>query len=206
MMRGIAVFDLDGTLLRGDTVCEVLAKPLGRLSEMRRFEQLKTEASIADAREQMVEWYRGQTIAALETHLCEARWAPGAHEAVQQLQKANVLVAIASITWKFAVRWFAERLNVEHHLGTDVTPSGEIIHVWARDKARWLRELSVSYEVKAERTAAVGDSLGDKEMLAQANLRFFVGPAIAPELGSVVHLPGADLRRVSEQIIDAWSA
>ncbi len=52
----------------------------------------------------------------------------------------------------------------------------------------------------------MGDSLGDKDMLAEANLRFFVGPAIAPELVSVVHLPGADLRRVSEQIIDAWRA
>ncbi len=33
-IRGLAVFDLDGTLLRGDTVCEVLAKPLDRLVEM----------------------------------------------------------------------------------------------------------------------------------------------------------------------------
>jgi HAD superfamily phosphoserine phosphatase-like hydrolase len=205
MIRGIAVFDLDGTLLRGDTVCEVLAKPLGRLSEMRGFEQLETEASVADARAQMVEWYRGHTVEALEAHLCEARWAPGAHEAIQQLQEANVVVAIASITWKFAVRWFAARLNVAHHLGTDVGADGKITHVWGRDKARWLRDLSASYSVAVERTAAVGDSRGDTEMLAEARLRFFVG-RVPPVLASVVHLPGADLRRVSERIVEAWSA
>jgi phosphoserine phosphatase len=32
--HGLVVFDLDGTLLRGQTVCEVLAAPLGRLDEM----------------------------------------------------------------------------------------------------------------------------------------------------------------------------
>lgn len=33
--RGLVVFDLDGTLLRGPTVCELLAAPLGHLAEMR---------------------------------------------------------------------------------------------------------------------------------------------------------------------------
>lgn len=206
MIRGVAVFDLDGTLLRGDTVCEVLAKPLGRLAEMKRFEQLTTEADVADARAQMVEWYQANTIDALHRHLRNARWAPGAKEAILQLQKANVLVAIASITWKFAVRWYAQELNVQHYLGTDVAPDGKIIHVWGRDKARWLQELAALHATASERTAAVGDSAGDTEMLCAAELRFFVGKTLDPKLTSVVHLEDADLRLVSERIIDAWAA
>jgi hypothetical protein len=35
---GLAVFDLDGTRLRGPTICEVLARTLGRLDHMRQWE------------------------------------------------------------------------------------------------------------------------------------------------------------------------
>jgi hypothetical protein len=44
--QGIAAFDLDGTLLRVPTVCEILAKPLDRLEAMRRFEAFTAERDI----------------------------------------------------------------------------------------------------------------------------------------------------------------
>jgi HAD superfamily phosphoserine phosphatase-like hydrolase len=206
MIRGIAVFDLDGTLLRGDTVCEVLAKPLGRIDEMKRFETFTTERDIEIGRAQMAQWYKGHPIDALRSHLQSACWAPGAHEAIRRLQEARVVVAIASITWKFAVRWFAEQLNVENYLGTDASANGDIVHVWGRDKARWLRELAADYGASPERTAAVGDSSGDVEMLRAAGLRFFVGASAAPELESMIYLPEADLRLVAERIIVEWAA
>jgi hypothetical protein len=34
--------DLNGTLLRGETVCEVLAKPLGRIAEMKKIGRIDT--------------------------------------------------------------------------------------------------------------------------------------------------------------------
>lgn len=200
----MVVFDLDGTLLRGDTVCEVLAKPLGRLAEMRHFEQLTTETDIADARAEMFKWYQTTTLGALHSHLPSARWAPGAQEAVRQLQQANILIGIASITWQSAVRWFANALNVKHYLGTELALDGTINHVWGRDKASWFRALVDSQGIAMERTAAVGDSAGDIEMLSLAQLRFFVGKTLDPKLTSVVHLPDADLRLVSQRIIDAW--
>jgi hypothetical protein len=43
----LAAFDLDGTLLRGVTVCGALTRPLGRLDQMQEFEQL----SLPDASE-----------------------------------------------------------------------------------------------------------------------------------------------------------
>lgn len=42
--------DLDGTLLRPETCCEALARPLGRLERMREFERLHTVAEITAAR------------------------------------------------------------------------------------------------------------------------------------------------------------
>ena len=206
MIRGIAVFDLDGTLLRGDTVCELLAKPLSRLAQMRQFETLTQEAEIADARTQMARWYEGHSQDSLQNYLKEAKWAPGALQAVRELQQGNVLVAIASITWKFAVQWFADQLSVRHYIGTDIKEDGVIAHVWPRDKAQWLLDLVRHYEVSRSQVAAIGDSWGDAEMLRVANLSFFVGKTPLPGLSSATHLPNADLRTVSQSILEAWPA
>jgi hypothetical protein len=58
---GLAVFDLDGTLLRGPTVCEVLAQALGRLDHMKQLEALiagLSDIDITAAREEMARWYQ----------------------------------------------------------------------------------------------------------------------------------------------------
>jgi len=206
MPRGVVVFDLDGTLLRGDTVCEVLAKPLGRIDEMKRFEASTSERDIEIGRLEMAAWYKGHPLETLQNHLRNAQWAPGAHQAIRLLQDAHVEVAIASITWKFAVQWFAHQLNVTHCLGTDLTPRGEVVHVWGRDKARWLRELVATSGVSPDRTAAVGDSNGDVDMLRAATLRFFVGVQPLTGLDAVIHLPETDLRVVAEYVIHEWAA
>ena len=204
MVRGIAVFDLDGTLLRGDTVCELLARPLARLPEMKRFERLTEEAEIANARKQMALWYDGVSVETLHSYLDDAIWAPGAREAIRELQRGNILVAIASITWRFAVGWFASQLSVRHYLGTDINEDGSIAHVWPRDKARWLNELVRDYEVSSNQVAAIGDSWGDTDMLMAAHLSFFVGHTPLPGLSSAIHLPHGDLRAISKRILDAW--
>lgn len=204
--RGIAAFDLDGTLLRGPTVCEVLAKPLGRLKEMRRFEAFIEECDIAAARVEMARWYDGQSVDELNVHLRNAEWAPGAHEAVQKLQSAGVQVAVVSVTWSFAVQWFAEQLNVSNYLGTQLLSSGEINHVWGRDKARFVRGLASNSGVPPHRIAAIGDSRGDIEMLKEARLPFFIGTTVPFESDQIIHLPQADLRVVAERILQEWAA
>jgi HAD superfamily phosphoserine phosphatase-like hydrolase len=203
--RGIVVFDLDGTLLRGDSVCELLARPLGRIRQMRAFEQLESEAEIAGARQQMLSWYAGHTRETLCRHLRAARWAPGAHNAVRDLQEAGILVAIASITWHFAVEWFADQLGIDDCLGTDGRPDGGITHVWGRDKALWLNDLVHRYRVPDYRVAAVGDSSGDIEMLRAAHLRYFVGDPPTPEVPDLIHIPDANLHLIAKSILALWA-
>lgn len=205
-IRGIAAFDLDGTLLRGATVCEVLAKPLGRLQEMERFEGFSEESDIAFARAEMARWYSGSAIADLTVHLRHAEWAPGARECVRQLQSEGIEVALVSVTWSFAVRWFAGQLNISHYLGTELFPSGQIGHVWGRDKARFVRDLACTSEVPFQRVAAIGDSRGDIEMLNEARLQFFVGRTLPYQSDAFIHLPQADLRLVAERILQEWAA
>ncbi len=52
----LVVFDLDGTVLRGDTVCEAIAAHIGRLPRMRELERLPWSA-VYSARAEMESWY-----------------------------------------------------------------------------------------------------------------------------------------------------
>lgn len=203
--RGLVVFDLDGTLLRGPTVCELLAAPLGRSDEMRAFESLHTEGDIAQARVEMARWYGGISRERLLKYLETAQWASGADEGVALLRDAGIEVAIASVTWNFGVEYFATRLGVSRTLGTGLREDGTIDHVWPRHKAAWVRALSLELAVPHERTAAVGDSPGDIDMLHAAALRFFVG--LRPPDGlECLHVPDGDIAKVARHILAAWAA
>ena len=107
--RGLVVFDLDGTLLRGLTVCEVLADFLGKLPRMRELEARIAQGDIAAARTEMARWYHGISLHELLRPVQSVPLAPGAREGVARLQAHGVEVALASITWEFAVAWKVPR-------------------------------------------------------------------------------------------------
>jgi phosphoserine phosphatase len=125
-------------------------------------------------------------------------------EAVGLLQESGIEVAIASITWDFAVGWFAGQLGVKQFLGTGLTDGGQIEHVWPSHKADWLVSLANQLHVPADRTAAVGDSSGDVAMLNAAALRFFVGP-YAPSGLKCLHMPSANILELARIILAEWS-
>jgi phosphoserine phosphatase len=200
---GLVVFDLDGTLLRGRTVCEVLADALGHENEMAAFERLTSEPDIASARAEMALWYKAVSRTDLVGHLANACLAPGAREGVELLLKANVKVGIASITWGFAAEWFAIQLGIQQILATGLDSEGNIGHVWPRDKATWLQGLALEHEIPLDRTAAVGDSAGDLPMLDSVALPFFVG--VQPPAGrAYIHMPGSDIREIAQIILGKW--
>jgi len=135
-----------------------------------------------------------------------ATWAPGAHEGVRLLQERGVEVIIASVTWQFAVEWLARHLGVNRVLGTQLEPGGRVSHVWPRDKARWLRQVSSELGVASARVAAVGDSNSDADLLEAASLRFFVGSGPTPSLSAVKHRPGGNIEAIAHEVLASWAA
>lgn len=192
---GLVVFDLDGTLIRGASACELLANGLGRAERMRQFEALTTSTEIAQARSEMLTWYSEVPHEQLLRSLDAARWAAGAREAVALLHAERYVCAISSITWRFAVQRFADALGIEHFQGTDVAPDGSIEHVWPQDKQGWVAALATRLGFGHEQVITVGDSRSDIHLFRAGARAFFVGPASAagglPQ--SVVVLPDADL-------------
>lgn len=198
----LAVFDLDGTLTRGDTVCEVIARPLGHLARMRELEAIDgndTEAIIA-AREEMAGWYRQRSLEDLRSSLVDLKLAPGVSDGINLLKESGIQIAIASITWEFAVEWLAGRLGIDYYVGTKLSQEGDITHFWPDDKADWLRAIATQLGVGLNRVAVVGDSSSDKGMLEIAGTPFFVGTEFPQDLSDVYHLPDGDIYEIARLI------
>ena len=121
----IAAFDLDGTLLRGQTACEAIAMGIGRIGRMREFEELGSSQI-----EEMAEWYSSFTFSDLCKHLTAIRVAPGVDEGFALLHDHGFKIAIVSLTWEFAVEWFANRLGADYSVGTGLSWCGLITHFW----------------------------------------------------------------------------
>ena len=202
----IAAFDLDGTLLRGQTACEAIAEGIGRLGRMREFEQLRSNQfeEIRAAREEMAHWYSAHSFGDLCRHLTSIRVAPGTEDAFASLHERDFKIAIVSLTWEFAAEWFANKLGADYFVGQGLSAEGSITHFWPQDKANWLTELAGILGVEMKDVAAVGDSGGDIPMLLSVGHRFWVGQTIPTQLaGRVIHDPSGDIPLVAQRMIEA---
>lgn len=202
--RGLIVFDLDGTLIRGPSVCEIFAAHLGKLDAMQQFEKLESLEDLAGARLQMLSWYSAVSRSTLLELLAQAPLAPRTHEGIALLRAHRVECAIASITWSFAVEWFANRIGVQHFLGTGLDETDAIDHVWPEDKGRWVGEIARALGVPKERVAAVGDSWRDVPMLEAASLRFYVGDARGRVPDGAQLVPNGDVEQIALAVVESW--
>ena len=197
----LVAFDLDGTLTRGDTVCEAIARRIGRLERMQEFERLTPLSDPHAVRAEMASWYRAHPRQELLAALEDIRLAPGAEEGIRRLHAAGVVTAIVSITWLFAVEWFAQRLGVPQCAATGLSEDGAIEHFLAPDKPRWALALSARLGIAPDQVAAVGDSPGDIPLLQAVGHPFFVGQRLPAALGSVAHRLQADIAALAEEIL-----
>jgi HAD superfamily phosphoserine phosphatase-like hydrolase len=196
----LVAFDLDGTLVRGPTICETLAASFGRLERMREIERLRDAAEIRAARAEMLSWYGDGPLDALCARLADVEIAPGAEQAFTRLAQRGVAAVIVSITWSFAVAWFARRFGATAWIGTDVE-KGEVRHFWPDDKPVWLAAWAAQRGINMSDVAAVGDSPGDVPMLAAVGHPIFVGAELPAEVGHSLHAPNADLRDIADLIL-----
>ncbi len=203
--RSLVVFDFDGTLSRGPTICEVLAETLSRLPRMQEIELLKTKEEITAAREEMAPWHKGMTESDIAASLQNVKLAPGLEKALSLLKEHDVTIAIASITCRFAIDNFAKKWGIEHYIGTNVLESGEIEHVWAEQKAQFIQKLSSQLKIPFARIAAVGDSSGDFDMLKIAGEAIFVGSSAQQCSRNWLHLPNANIVDIAEYLIKKWN-
>lgn len=200
----LVAFDLDGTLVRGDTVVQTLAKAMGhvdRAHALETFPGARTDREgVRFLREQIAACYRGASADELCGHLERLTLAPGAREGFALLRRAGIETGIVTFTWEFAVSWVARRLGADHWLGTRILPDGTVDHVWAEDKSRWLADLIARRGYERDETAAVGDSWRDLPMFEVVAERYFVGEEL-PDGLDAFHVPSGDIHAIARRIV-----
>jgi HAD superfamily phosphoserine phosphatase-like hydrolase len=197
----LVAFDVDGTLLRGRTICECIAAGIGKHDEMRAFEQLTSIADIECARATMISWYKSYDRASLIEYVRTATLANGARDGVARLKRRGVQVALLSITWQFAVEWLRNELGADFAIGTRWRDDGGVDHVWPESKAEWLAEYAARMSLHPENVVAVGDSAGDLPMLRFAGAGYYVGQHASVLPPHVKHWPGADITAVVADLL-----
>jgi HAD superfamily phosphoserine phosphatase-like hydrolase len=205
MRPALVAFDVDGTLLRGETVCECIARCIGRTEEMRAIERLTLRDDMAAARRTMLEWYKPLGKDLLLGHLRTAQLAPGAKAGFARLRELGIKTALVSITWSFAVEWLAGELGADFCVGTEWLDGDEVRHFWADDKAVWLERLLATRNVSRDALVAVGDSTGDVGMLKLAGRGYFIGAALPEPLPHIRHWPAADIAALVDDMVSADS-
>jgi phosphoserine phosphatase len=200
----LVAFDLDGTLVRGSSVCEVLASKLGHLDRMRALESIARQRRDREAirllRDEAATHYGAVTIAELRSSLCPLTLAPGAREGFDLLRRSGVATAIVTITWAFAAEWAAYELGADYYVGTALLKDGSVDHFWPEDKATWLEGLMRRIGVRRDETVAIGDSWLDVPMFGVAGQAIYVGPTVPPGVHAT-HMPGGDIYRIARGIV-----
>jgi HAD superfamily phosphoserine phosphatase-like hydrolase len=200
----LVAFDLDGTLLREETVCEIFGKKLGYHERIQYLENLHTREEIKEAREEMALWYQSTSQANLCAYLQETPLAPGTREGFQLLKEHDIRIALVSVTWEFAVTWFAQTLGADYAVGTQLLPDGQIRHLWAEDKAIWITNQAQQLGLDLRQIAAVGDSPGDIPMLQTVGCPIYVGLTLPDTLAAVHHIPHGNILNLALSIIHLW--
>jgi phosphoserine phosphatase len=193
-------------LLRGDTVCEALARKLGHLERMRELEATQEarqdRESLRFLRTELAAYYRGVPALDLRSYVSTLTPAPGAREGFALLRQAGIVTAIVSITWEFAAEWLAAEIGADYYVGTRLREDGSIEHFWPEDKAVWLEDLMRRRGTTREETVAVGDSWRDVPMLETAGVRIYVGKVLPRGL-TAIHLPDGDIGDVA-RVVTQW--
>jgi phosphoserine phosphatase len=149
----------------------------------------------------MADWYLTAGSSVINRFVPINNWAPNASLGIELLINGGWHVAIASVTWKFAVEKVAEKLGIADVLATGLHwESGSIDHVFPEDKARFMKQLALKRGIPMSRVAAVGDSSGDYPMLTAACHGIFVGTE-EPALPDVAHMPNAAIDQIAEYVL-----
>lgn len=197
----LVAFDVDGTLIRGETICECIARHLGKAEEMKVIEELSSVAEIAAARRQMLSWYLPHGKEVILNIIKSMKFAPGAKAAFLRLRQYGIRTALASITWKFAVKWLAAELGADYAIGTEWLDTDEVADFWPEDKPVWLAGLLSELGASPDQLVVVGDSTGDIPMLQLGRCGYFVGKTMPVALPHVLHWPQANILSLVEHIL-----
>lgn len=166
----LAGFDLDGTLVYGDTVLLHVSRHLGKYQIVRElvagYESFRlTNFEVAHNAAQIFEGLRKGDLFGLMEDI------PRLHDigqCIEYMHDRNIRCAVATVTFDFASEWFATRYGFDSYNGIELAVddrgryTGEVLrHVNEDDKATFIRQLAMDAGTSLDDVIYVGDSRSD---------------------------------------------
>ncbi|MEI9477612.1 MAG: HAD family phosphatase [Deltaproteobacteria bacterium] len=173
----LAIFDLDGTLTRERSVWEYIHKKLGKwygFAEKYQQRFLAGEISYEQFCELDAQVWKGMKVEEL-THIVETvPFYPGVDELINHLKKKGLKLGMVSSGLSVLSDYVHRRYGFDYSVSNDLihengTLTGKVrIQVHYDQKAAWVSKILDQFGLRPEESIAIGDSLGDMDMLQMA--------------------------------------
>jgi len=176
--KRIVVFDMDGTLVVGESI-DLLARHKGNAPEIEAItrEAMEGRLDFADSLRRRVALLAGLPETTLRDVASELEIAPGAPQALRVLRRLGYRLGVLSGGFSIIVEAVRERLGLDFAVGNQVEIengrlTGRLIEpiLDAEGKATALRRIAEKEGVSLEQVVGVGDGANDIPMLQAAGL------------------------------------
>ena len=199
----LVAFDLDGTLIPRTSVARHLLAGLGFRRQADELERryLSGEIDQREAARLSGRAFAGASVAWVERRLAALPTLRGLDKTLRALSDAGIPVVIATVTWTFAVRYYARRFGFDGYTGTVMREtegrlSGRVARYCSEDAKRdFVLAYAARRGIPMRAVTAIGDARSDLPLFAAA------GRAIALN-GSPEARAAADLSVDTDDLAD----
>jgi phosphoserine phosphatase len=173
----LAIFDLDGTLTRERSIWEYIHKKLDKwygFAERYQERFLAGEISYDQFCELDAQVWKGMRVEDVIDIAKTVPFYPGVDELIAYLRQKGLKIALVSSGLSVLSDWVHERYQFDYSVSNLLVHDGGVltgkvsIQVHYDQKAVWVRQILGHFGIRPEEVIAIGDSLGDLDMLQMA--------------------------------------
>lgn len=170
----LAIFDLDGTLTRERSIWEYIHKRLEKwygFAERYQERFLAGEISYDQFCELDAQVWKGMSLESVTDIAKTVPFYPGVDELIAHLRAKGLKLALVSSGLSVLSDWVHQRYGFDYSVSNDLLHdygvlTGKVrIQVYYNQKAIWVKQILERFGVRPEEVIAIGDSLGDIDML-----------------------------------------
>jgi len=221
-MKGLAVMDMDGTLLEDQTV-KVLCKRFGLMEELRNIDRRAEFLDAYEVSRAVALLFSGLSAEEMERVFGNMAIVDGAEDFVHFLKSNDFVTAIITDSYTFLASSLAKKLRIDVVRGNELEiidgvvtgrismPLGWEKHEGCQKKAvcklHEMLELTREYSIDESETLAVGDSKTDLCMIKNANIGIAFrpkDPEIVPVAEIVVYTDFFELVEKLKEFKPEW--
>ena len=173
----LALFDLDGTLTKEKSIWQYIHVKLGKwygFADRYQERFLAGDISYEQFCELDAQVWKGMRVEELMKIVETVPFYPGVDELINHLKKKGLKLGMVSSGLSVLSDWVHRRYGFDYSVSNDLihengTLTGKVrIQVYYDQKAAWVGKILNQFGVRPEESIAIGDSLGDMDMLQMA--------------------------------------